>query len=156
MTELEMISTKYGRIKYVAGQRIGNAVFVGEIYSENDRKALFVCECGKLFTAWIHSVKSNVTKSCGCYRKKYMTDKKTTHGMSRSPFYNLYNNIIERCYNQNNKSYKTYGGKGVTVCKEWRDSFLVFCDWCKDNGWAAGLQIDKDINGISRLKIFYQ
>jgi len=52
-----------------------------------------------------------------------------------------------RCYNQKYKKYKNYGGKGVSVCDEWRNDFMAFYNWAINNGWEKGLHIDKDIKG---------
>lgn len=137
----------FGRINYYNGQKIHNVTFIEEVKSDKDRKAKFLCFCGKEFIAWIHSIKSNVTKSCGCYRKQYMRDKKIKHGNSRHPLYNVYKNMIERCYNPKSISYKNYGGKGVKVCKGWINNFDSFFEWAIENGWKDNLQIDKDLKG---------
>lgn len=55
------------------------------------------------------------------------------------------NGIIDRCYNPNSKSYKTYGGAGVTVCEEWLNYPQSFIDWSIANGFKQDLVIDKDI-----------
>lgn len=52
---------------------------------------------------------------------------------------------MSRCYNPNNCRYARYGGAGVTVCEEWRDSPKAFIEWALANGWKEGLQLDKDI-----------
>jgi len=49
----------------------------------------------------------------------------------------------QRCYNPNNRSYKTYGGRGIKVCDEWRDNFMAFHDWAIANGYEEGLTIDR-------------
>lgn len=151
MAETIEVRYKFGKIKYRIGQHIGHAIYLGDVPSEKDRKALFKCSCGNTFIAWIHSVKSNIIKSCGCYRKTYMRDKKIKHGLSRHPLYNVYNNMIERCYNEKNLSYSRYGGKGVKVCEEWRNDFVSFYNWCISNGWDDELQLDKDIKGCGFL-----
>lgn len=56
-----------------------------------------------------------------------------------------------RCYNVNNPKYSLYGGKGVTVCIEWLNDFKAYYDWCIDNGWEDGMQVDKDIKGTGFL-----
>lgn len=141
----------FGKIRYDIGQKIGNATYLGDVPCKKDRKALFKCSCGNTFTAWIHSVKSNITKSCGCYRKEYMRNKQTKHGLSKHPLYNVHGNMIERCYNKDSISYGTYGAKGVRVCDEWRSDFVSFYNWCMNNGWVDGLQLDKDFNGTGLL-----
>lgn len=59
--------------------------------------------------------------------------------------------MICRCYNKNHKTYKHYGGRGVKVCDEWRNDYQKFLDWSLANGWAKGLQLDKDIKGNGLL-----
>ena len=53
--------------------------------------------------------------------------------------------MMDRCYDSGHTEYKRYGERGVTVCDEWRDNLLAFIEWSLANGWARGLQLDKDI-----------
>lgn len=53
--------------------------------------------------------------------------------------------MMSRCYDSGNAWYKQYGGRGVTVCDEWRGNPQAFIEWSLTNGWARGLQLDKDI-----------
>ncbi len=57
----------------------------------------------------------------------------------------IYSNIINRCYNETHHSFIRYGAIGVTVCDEWKNDFYNFYHWAINNGWADGLQLDKDI-----------
>lgn len=53
-----------------------------------------------------------------------------------------------RCYNKNNNKYKNYGGRGISVCNDWRNDFSKFFSWAKNNGYKKGLTIDRiDVNG---------
>lgn len=53
-----------------------------------------------------------------------------------------------RCYNKNSLEYSNYGGRGITVCKEWKDDFKSFYDWAMSHGYKEGLTIDRiDNNG---------
>ncbi len=54
-----------------------------------------------------------------------------------------YYNMIGRCYNPKYRGYKYYGGKGVTVCKEWLDDRKAFCEWAMNNGYKENLTIDR-------------
>ena len=54
--------------------------------------------------------------------------------------------MIHRCYNENNPFYKNYGGRGITVCDEWKKSLQSFYDWAINNGWIKGLSIDRKDN----------
>lgn len=51
----------------------------------------------------------------------------------------------QRCLNPKCQAYKNYGGRGITVCKEWMN-FEPFLDWCKRNGWKKGLALDREDN----------
>jgi hypothetical protein len=44
---------------------------------------------------------------------------------------------------ENNKDYKYYGGRGISVCPEWENDPVEFYNWCIENGWKKGLQIDR-------------
>ena len=48
-----------------------------------------------------------------------------------------------RCYCKKDNRYNRYGGRGITVCKEWLDSFKSFYKWAVENGWENGLHIDR-------------
>ena len=56
--------------------------------------------------------------------------------------------IKHRCTNANNDRWGDYGGRGITVCSEWAESFEAFRDWALANGYRDDLTIDrKDVNG---------
>jgi hypothetical protein len=64
-----------------------------------------------------------------------------SHGMNRTTEYNVWNGMRARCHNKNEACYPRYGGRGITVCEEWKNSFSSFF---KDMGRApAGCQIDR-------------
>lgn len=52
----------------------------------------------------------------------------------------------KRCFNENHQSYPHYGGRGITVCEEWRDNFQAFYDWAMANGYSDNLTIDRKDN----------
>ena len=70
------------------------------------------------------------------------------HGGRKTRLYDIWHGIKARCYNPNNRAYKRYGGRGITMCDEWRDSFAAFRDWAVANGYSDQLTCDrKDTNG---------
>jgi hypothetical protein len=70
-----------------------------------------------------------------------------THGMRRTRLYNIWTQMNQRCVNQNLEHYDNYGGRGISVCDEWK-KFEVFAEWAKKNGYKDGLTIDRmDVNG---------
>ena len=54
-----------------------------------------------------------------------------------------YKGMMSRCHNKNSWNYKWYGGKGITVCDEWRNDFLNFRDWALENGYSKELTLDR-------------
>lgn len=104
---------------------------------------MFRCVCGNKFIAQVYKVKTFETRSCGC---AYINCYKK-HGLKNHKLYGVWSSMKARCYNKNTAQYKDYGGRGVVVCEEWIDSFIVFYDWAIMNGWKEGMQLDKDLSG---------
>jgi len=97
------------------------------------------CDCGKEFTTPSYCLLSGNKTSCGCFHP----DSVTPTGYSRTILYKRYSNMMERCYNYSSISFKNYGGRGITVCDEWKKSPLKFIEWSKNNGFHKKLQIDR-------------
>ena len=76
---------------------------------------LFKCECGIEKVIGVGNVKGGTVKSCGCSKNG-----NPTHGMRYSGVYNSWRKLRQRCYNSNDKDYKYYGGRGITVYKRWQ------------------------------------
>ena len=67
------------------------------------------------------------------------------HGMSGHPLYRKWQDMMQRCYNPNSRVFQYYGGKGITVCEEWKQDPVKFIEWGLQNGYEEGKDIDKDI-----------
>ena len=105
------------------------------------RFALFKCpECNNVYKRAVNRAKisSALCQSCSNTRAA------TKHGGCKDPLYTVWQDIKSRCYNPNNVSYHNYGGKGVTMCDEWKNNYLAFKQWADVNGYEQGLQLDKD------------
>ena len=57
------------------------------------------------------------------------------HGMSDTRLYRVWSGMKDRCYNKNCKGYKNYGGRGITVCPEWKHDFMAFYEWAVATGY---------------------
>lgn len=66
----------------------------------------------------------------GIFRHHGTVDVRTRelHGMTKTYIYQCWAKMRQRCYNKNLKSYKNYGGRGITVCERWNNSFLAFLE----------------------------
>lgn len=101
------------------------------------------CRCGNKTTVRTDHLKSGDTTSCGCVQEKRFKEKKVKHGLSGHPLYTRWRGIKHRCYNPKHRRYKYYGGKGITMCKEWVNDFKAFYDWSMSNGYSKELEIDR-------------
>ncbi len=81
-----------------------------------------ICDCGKKTIAVTTILKRGKKRSCGCLTLEAVTK----HGESFTPTNNIYRNMLQRCYNLNATNYPRYGGRGVTVCDRWRESYSNF------------------------------
>jgi len=115
-----------GTFKDITGQRFGRFVAVRRLENKNKSNQIlweFVCDCGKISITPASDKISGRSKSCRCLKKEQMSEMFSTHRQSHTHAYKTWNAIMQRCYNKNNPGFKNYGGRGITVCDRWRDSF---------------------------------
>lgn len=87
------------------------------------------CDCGRMVAIRASNLVSGQTKSCGCRRAAAAIANgraRMTHGMSRSPEFNAWHKMLDRCLNSRSRWFRHYGGRGIRVCDQWRDSFVAF------------------------------
>lgn len=65
------------------------------------------------------------------------------HGLTDHELYSKWDGIKQRCNNPKHRDYKNYGGRDIKLCRSWGSNFLSFYNWCMNNGWKEGLQIDR-------------
>lgn len=65
------------------------------------------------------------------------------HGLYKSRLYGIWSNMKTRCFTKSYKLYPDYGGRGITVCDEWKNSFMNFYNWAMSNGYSDDLSIDR-------------
>lgn len=133
----------------LTGQRFGRLVVIEEapkLQGNRKRRWLCQCDCGKNIVVFHGNLRSGNTKSCGCTRgKKQIIHGKTRRkkGERKPRLYSIWDNMKQRCYNPNHTGYHLYGGRGITVCDEWKNDFQAFYDWAMANGYEDNLQIDR-------------
>jgi hypothetical protein len=84
------------------------------------------CNCGTSLVVAGSGLNRGSTKSCGCLRGEFNRQERTTHGMASTPIYRVWSGMKNRCHNPNQPHYERYGGRGIYVCDEWRNSFERF------------------------------
>ncbi len=82
------------------------------------------CDCGKETVVQTNNFAR--TRSCGCLRREELAARSTTHGMSKSPEYHTWADLIARCTNPRRTDFTRYGKSGVMVCRRWLNSFEAF------------------------------
>lgn len=120
-----------------------------------------ICDCGNQINVEGTSLRAGRTKSCGCLQREIASDYCRKVGqMSKhrdslpgnSRLYNVWASMKSRCCNPKHHAYKNYGGRGITICEDWK-KYLNFKKWAMENGYdfnAAFGQctIDRiDVNG---------
>lgn len=66
-----------------------------------------------------------------------------SHGMTNTRLYGIWSNMKTRCYCKTDPHYKRWGGRGIQVCDEWKNSFTSFYQWAVENGYEDTLTIDR-------------
>lgn len=88
------------------------------------------CECGQERNVRGIYLLDNRSVSCGCYKNELIANRSLKHGatVNRTPLpeYTIWVGIKDRCYNPDCSSYKHYGGRGITMCDRWFNSFECF------------------------------
>lgn len=134
--------------KDLTGQKFGRLVVIRKDHVARNHNIAWLCkcDCGNYHITTTANLHRGSAKSCGCLQKESAADtarKRTTHGKSKTRLHKEWRGMKQRCYNENNDSYEYYGGRGITVCKEWKDNFQAFYDWSIANGYTDRLSIDR-------------
>lgn len=113
----------------LTGSTFGHLIVLAraENTSQGSAQSLVRCICGTEKIIRNGNLRSGGTVSCGCARE---AGRKITHGCAkkgdRRPEYGIWAGIIQRCTNTAIKRYADYGGRGISICEKWRNSFAAF------------------------------
>lgn len=142
------------KVKNLAGKRSGKLTiirYLGSIkaeFSDNVRHSWeCVCDCGNIIKANSNHLTTQGLKSCGCIKYSVPKGYASRPRLKDHPLYGTWTAMKSRCFNEKNKDYRLYGGRGITVEEPWRSSFS---DFYEDmiGSWSDGLSIDRiDSNG---------
>lgn len=159
-------------MKDIVGQRFGRLVVVSLNGTANGKRRWnCLCDCGNTAVVRQDQLIGSKTRSCGCLsaeaRRIHMQDinaarppkkPKRDHDLRHDRYnpvkheyprlYSIWRSMKSRCYYEKHKNFHCYGGRGITVCDEWKDSFNAFASWALCNGYKADLTIDRiDVDG---------
>lgn len=111
-----------------ANQRFGMLTTVSVVGRANDGHKLWkcICDCGKSTIKQTNNLRAKSVVSCGCYGAEVQKKKSTIHGMRKTPAYLSWQAAKRRCHSPDDKDYPRYGGAGISMCEEWRNSFVAF------------------------------
>ena len=126
------------------GQRFGRLT----VLERAENKGIHVCwkcrcDCGNEKIVRGCQLKNSNTQSCGCLQIERTIKAHATHRQTRTRLHRIWTAMKTRCFNPNTKAYKDYGGRGITVCAEWKNNFEAFRDWAMANGYSDNLTIDR-------------
>ena len=139
MSRLDITGQRYGRLTAV--QDVGRTKYGTRLWECR-------CDCGATTQVQVGTLRYGNTTSCGCLRRDVGGANTKSHGHATkglSPTYRCFNGMKARCNNPKNRSYKDYGGRGITVCARWSN----FVNFLADMGEKpAGKTLDrKNVNG---------
>lgn len=131
----------------LVGKRFGRLVVLDDFGTDKKQNVLWrcMCECGEFAVSTAYDLRKGRVKSCGCLLREGTA---TKHGMarggkSRSPTYNVWAAMVQRCTNPKDKSFAAYGGRGIEVCAGWKEFEGFFADMGE---CPKGLSLDRRDN----------
>lgn len=137
--------------KTAVGQKYGRWTLLEEVtrYDKDGIKILYwkcLCDCGNIKEVSSGGLLWGDSQSCGCLNRENTRKRATKHNMSKSSEYGRWTAMKERCLNSENPHYKNYGGRGITVCDRWLESFENF--YANMGECPEGMSLDRiDVNG---------
>lgn len=130
----------------LTGQRFGRWVVLKRV--PNRGKALMWecrCECGTVKIVHGTSLKGGTSTNCGCVR---LAGIPRTHGLTHHPLYRVWQRMKGCTGSPTHQDYHHYGGRGISMCDQWKNDFYSFYTWSIEHGWEPGLEIDRlDVDG---------
>lgn len=131
----------------LTGKRFGRLEVLYEVDKKqsSDRIWKCKCSCGTVKNVRQRLLITGKTKSCGCIRKEELVKRSTKHNCSHTRIYGIYAKMKKRCYSENDKRYKDYGGRGIVICSEWlgEHGFENFYKWSVEHGYDDSLTIER-------------
>lgn len=127
----------------LVGQRF-NRLVVTHDAGRNKKKNIMwecACDCGGTAVAPAYDLRAGKVTSCGCRNRE---GRNFTHGLRKTPIYNVWATMVQRCTNPKDRAWDRYGGRGIAVDSAW----LTFDGFYADMGasYQPGLTLDRTDN----------
>lgn len=139
-----------GSVKDLTGLRFGRLKVTARAKNKGSKAAwLCLCDCGHETIVRGDHLREGKVKSCGCLEREFRNAglPHHIHGGAKTRLYSIWCGMRKRCLNKNCSAYENYGGRGISICKQW-STFEAFRDWALAHGYAADLSIDRiSVNG---------
>lgn len=134
-----------GKFQDLIGMRFGSLVVKSKLNINRHREMewLCICDCGNSHKATSNRLTTGKTTCCHACAMKKISISNSKNGVEPKKLYNAFTNMKTRCYNKNYFLFHRYGGRGITVCDEWRNDFSAFRKWAFENGWDESLTLDR-------------
>ena len=131
----------------LSGQMFGRwQVLRYDCLKNGDAYWICKCDCGTVRSVNGYNLRSGRSVSCGCYSVEITRSNPpgVRHGLKKANprLYRIWQCMLNRCRRKNGADYKAYGGRGISVCKDWH-KFPLFYEWAMANGYADNLTIDR-------------
>jgi hypothetical protein len=142
------VRDSHGTVK--AGSEFNSWKVLGSPFSSGNGHWRVVCQCrcGKLQVVdSVHLMSAHSSKCRSCSNAIIFRSHGATTGDGPNRLYRIWSSMKTRCTNPNFHQFHDYGGRGIRVCKDWLESFAAFQSWAMENGYAAGLTLDRYPNG---------
>jgi hypothetical protein len=128
---IDMKGIRYGRLLAIRPVGVSGSQVVWE----------FKCDCGNTVQIKGATVRRGGSKSCGCLRRELTAALHYRHGMKHTAVWRAWASMKSRCLSPTHHAYKNYGGRGIGICEEWKNSFEAFY---RDMGdCPKGLSLDR-------------
>ena len=133
-------------MKYdLIGQRFGKLTvkYLTEDKSHGEKHWMCVCDCGNNHVTTSSNLIHGTSKQCHKCAMKQAGMSNRIHGTEPIELWRVYQNMKTRCINPKYCLYHRYGGRGITICDEWMNSFTSFREWAFKNGYKPELSLDR-------------
>jgi hypothetical protein len=126
-------------------KRFGKLIAKDPIGANNHKEMKWrcLCDCGNTHITTSNLLRKGFTTQCRACSIKQIGEKNKKYDVVSKRLYRCYANIKTRCTNKKQDPYNRYVNRGIDMCEEWKNSYVVFQDWAIKNGYAENLTIDR-------------